>query len=100
MYPAVSTASLLARFYLCYITIEQLPIFANDAIGWVFGQIVSVYTIFRLICYPVVGLLSDYFDIQSASARSIIYFLLYLPLTGIYWLVLWSLTNIFGVLPI
>lgn len=100
MYPIVSGLSFIARAYVCYITIEQLPIFANDTIGWVFGQIISIYTIFRLICYPIVGLISDYFDIQSASARSIIYFLLYLPLAGIYWLALWLLTSVFGVLPI
>lgn len=100
MYPIVSAASFIARFYLCYITIEQLPIFANDAIGWVLGQVLSVYTIFRLICYPIVGVISSNLDIESATAKSIMYFILYLPLAGLYWLVLLLLTNVFGVLPI
>jgi len=100
MYPLVSTISFVARFYLCYITIEQLPVFSNDALGWVFGQILSIYTLFRLICYPIVGLISSHLEVQSAALRSAMYFILYLPLVGIYWLILSLLTNIFGVLPI
>ena len=100
MYPIVSATSFIIRCYLCYITIEQMPIFANEAIGWVFGQIVSIYVIFKLICYPIVGVLADNFDIESSSLKSIMYFLLYLPLAFIYWLVLLLLTNVFGILPI
>lgn len=100
MYPIVSTLSLLARFYLCYITIEQLPIFANDTTNWVLGQVLSAYTIFRLICYPIVGVISSRLEIRSATAKSVMYFLLYLPLVGVYWVILLLLTHIFGVLPI
>lgn len=100
MYPIVSTASILARFYLCYITIEQLPIFANGNINFVFGQVISIYTIFRLICYPIVGAIASKFSIQSATAKSILYFLLYLPLVGLYWVVLLLLTHVFGALPL
>lgn len=100
MYPIVSTASILARFYLCYITIEQLPIFANGSINWVLGQIISIYTIFRLICYPLVGHISQSFGIEGAAAKSALYLLLYLPLIGVYWLLLLLMTHVFGVLPI
>jgi hypothetical protein len=100
MYPIVSTASILVRFYLCYITIEQLPIFANGSINWVFGQIISIYTIFRLICYPLVGHISQSFGIESAVTKSVLYLILYLPLIAIYWLILLLLTHVFGILPI
>ncbi len=100
MYPIVSSASILARFYLCYITIEQLPIFANSSINWVFGQIISIYMIFRLICYPIVGRISQSFGIESAAAKSVLYLIIYLPLIGIYWIILLLLTHVFGILPI
>jgi len=99
MYPIVSSISLAVRFWLCYITIESLPIFSNDATGWVFGQIISIYTLFRIICYPIVGILSERLYINSATARSIMYFLLYIPLAGLYWVLLLLLTY-FGILPI
>lgn len=100
MYPIASSLSFIARVWLCYATIESLPIFSNEAMDWVFGQIVSIYTIFRIICYPIVGVISDRLDINSATIKSVIYFILYIPLVGIYWLILLLLTHVFGVLPI
>ena len=100
MYQLVSALSFIARIYLCYVTIEQLPIFANGSINWVFGQIISIYMIFRLICYPIVGRISQSVGIESAVAKSVLYLIVYLPLIGIYWLLLLLLTHVFGVLPI
>ena len=100
MYQVVSYLSLIIRFWLCYITIETLPIFSNEAIEWVLGQIISIYTVFRLICYPIVGVLSKRIGIESPTAKSIMYFILYLPLAGIYWVILLILTHAVGVLPI
>lgn len=100
MYPIVSAISFIARIYLCYIVIEQLPIFANESINFVVGQVISIYTIFRLICYPIVGEIASKFSVQSATTKSILYFLLYLPFVGIYWIVLLLLTHVFGVLPL
>lgn len=100
VYPIVSSLSFIIRFWLCYITIEAVPIFSNEAVGWVLGQVLSIYTIFRLICYPIVGVIAGIIEVESPTAKSIMYFLLYLPLIGIYWLVLLFLTHIVGVLPI
>lgn len=100
MYPIVSSASIIIRFYLCYITIEALPIFSNEAIGWILGQAISIYTIFRLICYPIVGKIGRKFDIKSSTTKSVVYFILYLPLAGTYWVALLILTRVFGVLPL
>ncbi len=77
-----------------------MPIFANTTVNLVFGQIVSIYFLFWAICYPTVGYISTTLEIESPTTRSVIYFVLYLLLAGIYWVVLLLLTNIFGVLPI
>lgn len=100
MYPIVSSLSLIARVVICYFTIEALPIFSNKAIEWVLGQVLSIYTIFRLLCYPVVGKIARNFEIKSSTYKSIMYFVLYLPLIGIYWLILLILTHIVGILPL
>lgn len=100
MYQVVSSLSLIVRSWICYITIETLPIFANEAIEWVFGQIISIYVIFRLICYPIVGVLSRRMRIESSTAKSIIYSILYILLAGICWAILLILTHVTGALPI
>lgn len=100
MYPIVSTLSLIVRFYLCYISIEQLPIFVNEDTNWLFGQIISIYTIFRLICYALVGAISSRMKENDSTIKSVLYLVLYILLAGIYWLVLLLLTNVFGVLPV
>lgn len=100
MYPIISSFSLIIRFWLCYVTIETLPVFSNEAIEWFVGQIISIYTIFRLICYPIVGVISRKIEIQSPAIKSILYFVLYLPLVGVYWLILLILTHALGVLPV
>mgnify|MGYP003613199404 CR=1 FL=1 len=100
MYQVASSLSLIIRFWLCYITIETLPVFSNEAIEWVLGQVISIYTVFRLICYPIVGVLSRKMEIKSPTAKSIMYFILYIPLAGIYWVILLILTHVMGVLPI
>lgn len=100
MYPLVSTLSIIARYWICYLTIEQLPIFSNEGIGWLFGQIVSIYAIFRLICYPIVGSLATKYEIRSSTMKSIMYFIFYLPVASIYWISLLLLTHIFHILPI
>lgn len=100
MYSIVSTISILLRFLICYFTIEQSPIFANQGVEWLFGQIVSIYAIFRLICYPIVGNLATKYDIESSTAKSVMYFFLYLPVAGVYWIVLLLLTHVFQVLPV
>lgn len=99
MYPIISFASLAIRWYLCYISIETLPIASNAGINWLIGQVLSIYAIFRLICYLITGLLIEKWDIDSPTLRSVIYFFVYLPIVGLYWLLLWVLTNVFGVLP-
>lgn len=40
------------------------------------------------------------FESWQLTLKSVMYFLLYLPLAGVYWLLLLLLTNVFGILPI
>ncbi len=100
MYSVISAASLITRIYLCYLTIETLPIFAESGLNWLIGQIFSVYTIFRLICYPLTGYIVEKIGIENPSLRAMVYFIVYLPIIGIYWAVLLAFTYVFGVLPI
>lgn len=99
MYPIISRLSFLLRFWISYKTIGQLPIFSNGNVNYVIGQTLSIYTIFRLICYPLVGIISSNLNIKSPIARSILYIVLYIPLIGIYWLIAKTL-EYFHILPI
>ncbi len=99
MYPIISRLSFIIRIWICYMTIEQFPIFANKTIEWIFGQIISIYTILWLICYIIVGIISDKHTVKGPTQRSIIYFCLYLILVVVSWLILWVLTKL-GILPI
>jgi hypothetical protein len=99
MYQIVSTLSIIARFIICWLTIENFPIFANDTIQWVFWQILSIYTILRLICYSIVWEKSKKYWIKSATQRSIAYFILYIPLALVTCFILRLLTKL-HILPI
>ncbi len=100
-YPFIAVFSFIVRYILCYLTIEQIPIFESESAQWAWSALFGggLYTIFYFICYFEVGLISKKFGINSSSAKSALYFVLYLPLIGIVFLALWLLTR-FGVLPI
>ena len=57
MYKEISAISYAIRAYICYLTIETTPIFDNEGLTWLFGQIISIYTLFYLISYAAVGAL-------------------------------------------
>lgn len=98
MYRLISKASLITRFCLCYATIEQYPIFGNATIQWLLGQIISIYTILRIIAYTITGNKILKYWINTSTWKSIIYFFTYLPLIGItYWILL--LLTRFHILP-
>ena len=46
MYKLLSGISLLARIYLCYVTIDTIPIFENELVNYMILEILSLYTIF------------------------------------------------------
>lgn len=100
-YPLISFFSYAIRYLICCFTIEAVPIFENEIAQEIWSALFGgiIYTIFWGICYPLVGFIAEEKNIKSSSAKSILYFFLYLPLILMAYIVLQSLTH-FGVLPI
>lgn len=100
-YLLIKLVSYAIRYLICYFTIEAVPIFENETAQEIWNALFGgiIYTIFWGICYPLVGFISKEKNIKSSSAKSILYFFLYLPLILMAYIVLQSLTR-FGVLPI
>lgn len=101
LYRIVSTISFIVRYLLCFFTIEAVDIFADAGaqVLWslVFGGV--LYSVFNLICFPIVGAISQKIGFQSSAFKSFLYFVLYLPLVFVTYGILLLLTH-FGVLPI
>ena len=100
-YPLIKFISFAIRYLICYFTIEAIPIFESKTAQKVWNALFGgiIYTVFLGICYPLVGCISKRNNINSNSTKSILYFILYLPLILIAYIVLLSLTHC-GVLPI
>lgn len=100
-YKTVKIISYIIRFLLCYFTIEKVPIFENETIQWIYSVTFAslLYTAFVGICYPIVGVFSKRYKIQSSAVKSGMYLLLYIPLSLIVYIVLLILTKK-GTLPI
>ncbi len=101
LYRIVSTISFITRYLLCVFTIEKVDIFKDTGaqILWsfVFGGV--LYSVFNLICFPIVGAVSQKLGFESSAFKSFLYFVLYLPLIFVTYGILLLLTH-FGVLPI
>lgn len=99
MYPFISDLSYVVRFLFCWMTIEQYPIFANEALQWILSEAVWLYSILLLICYTITWYKASKLNIKSPTLRAIIYFLVYMVLATIVFLVLRWLTKL-HILPI
>lgn len=101
LYKIVKVISFVLRYLLCYITIEKIPIFESETAQWFWSALFGgvIYSILLAVCYPLVGFISKKICIESSSAKSILYSILYLPLVLITYLVLLCFTR-FGMLPI
>lgn len=99
MYKIASLVSFIIRAYICYLTIETVPIFQNEYIGWVFGQIVSLYTILWFISYLVVNRVFGYRRGEAPVLGVLLYAIVYIPLSLLLWLLLWALT-LLNLLPL
>lgn len=101
MYRIISTISFIVRYLLCFFTIEAVDILADAGAqvlwSFVFGGV--LYFIFNLICFPIVGAVSQKLGFESSAFKSFLYFVLYLPLVFVTYGILLLLTH-FGVLPI
>lgn len=101
LYRIVSTISFIIRYLLCFFTIEAVDIFADAGAqvlwSFVFGGV--LYSVFNLICFPIVGAVSQKLGFESSAFKSFLNFVLYLPLIFVTYGILLLLTH-FGVLPI
>ena len=99
MYKILSSISLLVRIYLCYVTIDTIPIFANELVNYMVLEILSLYTILRIITYFENKVIINRLDIQSSCVRVFIYFIIYCLNLAILYRIMSLLTK-YGILPI
>jgi hypothetical protein len=91
--------SLAIRVVICFYTIETTPIFANKTLGWVFGQIISIYYVMLLISFFIVGSVFKYKRGSDPILGVMLYGVVYIVITLVMWGVLAFLT-LLGVLPV
>ena len=97
MYKFVSLISFAIRSYLCYLTIDNIPIFENYLLNSMFLEVCSLYTILMIVSRLEVGIF--YSRGEAPVLGSIIYFGVYLFNLGVLYLAMLGLTKV-GVLPI
>ena len=97
MYQIFSGISLIIRMYLCYITIDNIPILANPLYNSILFEVISLYTILWAISYFTVGLFYDSGDDPILGV--FLYFVVYVVFLGLMYLIMIFLTFI-GILPI
>lgn len=97
MYKLISTASFLIRFYICYCTIDKIPILKNPILNTILLEVISIYTILMIVSRAIVGIF--YTKGQNPTFGAIAYFFIYLICLAIAYAILWGLTYI-EVLPI
>lgn len=92
MYKILSEISLLLRMYFCYLTIDKIPILHNVLWNYVLLEVISLYTILRIITYFEVG---KFYEKGDNSAFGVIaYFFVYLINLGVMYLVMLVLTKL------
>ena len=99
VYPIVSGLSFLIRAYLCYLTIEQIPIIDNPVLSYLIGEIISLYSILWIFSYFTNSVIINKYDIRSSTARACCYFPIYMVYLAVLYGVL-VILSVVGVLPI
>ena len=97
MYKTLSELSFLIRVYLCYLTIDKISIFANEMINYIILEIISLYTILRIITYTEVNI--AFGGEVDTIGGTILYFIIYVINLIIMYFIMFILTK-FGILPI
>ena len=97
MYPLISGISFLIRAWLCYKTIDNIPILQNPILNYVLLEIISLYTILMVISRNIVGLFYD--RGEAPIVGTVVYFFVYIIILGIVYLLMLFFTKI-GILPI
>lgn len=97
MYKIIRLTSFAIRSYLCYLTIDNIPIFENYLLNSMFLEVCSLYTILMIVSRLEVGIF--YNSGEAPVLGSIMYFGFYLVNLGVLYLIMLVLTRV-GVLPI
>ncbi len=97
MYQLISGVSFIIRAYLCYKTIESVPILANPFANSILWEVIPFYTVLMAISRNIVSLF--YSKGEAPTLGAIAYFFVYLVVLGITYIVMLLLTK-FCILPI
>ncbi len=97
MYKIVSLISFLIRAWLCYNSIDNIPILENPIANNILLEFISLYTILMLISRAIVG--TFYKRGEAPIFGAVAYFFVYLVNLGIMYGIMLVLTKI-GILPI
>ena len=97
LYKIIRLISFAIRSYLCYLTIDNIPIFENYLLNSMFLEVCSLYTILMIVSRLEVGIF--YRRGENPAKGSIMYFGVYLFNLVVLYLVMLGLTKV-GVLPI
>lgn len=73
MYKIISVISFVIRSWLCYNTIDNIPILANPIANNILLEVISLYTILMIISRTIVGLV--YVRGENPVFGSMLYFL-------------------------
>ncbi len=92
MYNLVSALSFIIRAYLCYCTIDNIPILANPIANSILLEVISIYTILMIISRKTVG--KFYSKGEAPVFGAIAYFFIYIAYLGITYIIMWILTYI------
>lgn len=97
MYKLVSAISFIIRAYLCYCTIDKIPILENTIANTILLEFISLYTILMIVSRRTVGIF--YTKGENPTFGVIAYFFIYIIYLGITYSILISLT-LLKILPI
>lgn len=97
MYPIISLISFCIRAWLCYNTIDNIPILSNQIANSILLEVVSLYTILMVISRAIVGIF--YKRGEAPVFGAIAYFFIYIINLGIMYLLMLILTKV-EILPI
>lgn len=97
MYKLISAISFIIRAYLCYCTIDKIPILENPIANTILLEVISIYTILMIVSRGTVGIF--YTKGENPTFGAIAYFFIYLIYLAITYLMLLGLT-LLRILPI
>ena len=97
MYQIMRLVSLLVRWYLCYLTIDNVPIMSNHLYNELLLEVFSLHTILWVVSYFTVGKIYKKGD--GAIFGVILYFIVYITFLGMLFCMMLLLTFL-GILPL